>query len=173
MFSVNTNLGALAALQSLNNTQSELTATQNRVATGKKVSSASDNPAVFAIAQAMNDRLSGLAAVSDNLNFAQSVIGTAQAAATQISSQLASLKNTVTQGQQSGIDNATINNQITAILSNIDSIAKSATFNGVNIAGGTGTDNITGAAITTNMNVTQDMAGTTIAVASRTSPPPA
>ncbi|MDR3718528.1 MAG: flagellin [Bryobacteraceae bacterium] len=164
MFSVNTNVGALSALKSLSETQSELTATQNAVATGLKVSSASDNPAVYAIGQAMNARLAGLSAVSDNLNFAQSVISTAQAAATEISSQLATLKNTITQGQQSGIDATTINNQVTAILSNIDSIANSATFNGVNIVGGTGTDNITGAAITTSMNVTQDMQGTTLAV---------
>ncbi|MDR3440137.1 flagellin [Telmatospirillum sp.] len=164
MFSINTNVSALSALQSLSQTQTELTATENAVSTGLKVSSASDNPAVYAIGQAMNARLSGLSAVSDNLNFAQSVISTAQAAATEISSQLATLKNTVTQGQQSGIDATTIDNQITAILSNIDSIANSATFNGVNIVGGTGTDNITGAAISTSMNVTQDMQGTTLAV---------
>jgi len=165
MFSVNTNLGALAALQSLNATQASMTETQKQVATGQKVSSASDNPAVYAIAAAMNDRLAGQAAVSDNLNFAQSVVGVAQAAAAGISSQLATLKNTITQGQQAGIDSTTINNQITSILSNIDSIANSASFNGVNIAGGTGTDAITGAAIATTMNVTQDMAGNTFTVA--------
>jgi len=164
-FSVNTNLGALAALQSLDATQSALNETQTEVATGQKVSSASDNPAVYAISQAMNDRLSGLSAVSDNLNFAQSVVGVAQAAATDISSQLASLQNTITQGQQAGIDSTTIDSQITNILSNIDSIANSATFNGVNIAGGTGTDAMTGNTIATSMSVTEDIAGDTFSVA--------
>jgi flagellin len=165
MFSVNINVGALVALSSLDATQSALNGTQNEVATGQKVSSASDNPAVYAISQAMNARISGLSAVSDNLNFAQSVVGVAQAAATDISSQLASLQNTITQGQQAGIDSTTIDAQIANILSNVDSIANSATFNGVNIAGGTGTDAMTGAAIATNMNVTEDIAGNTFAVA--------
>lgn len=168
MFSVNTNVGALTALQSLAQTQTELTATQNAIATGQSVSSASDNPAIYAVGQAMNARIAGLSAVSSNLNFAQSVVSTAQAAATQISSQLATLKSTVTEGQQSGIDSATINSQISSILSDISSIADSATFNGVNIVGGTGTDNMTGAAIQDgDMLVTQDMSGDTFSVTSQ------
>mgnify|MGYP003365234023 CR=1 FL=1 len=166
MFSVNTNVGALAALQSLSQTQADLTSTQNAIATGQKVSSASDNPAIYAIGQAMNARIAGLSAVSDNLNFASSVITTAQSAATAISSQLATLKSTVTEGQQDGIDAKTINNQITSILTQINSIANSATFNGVNIVGGSGTDNITGSTYngTAGMNVVQDISGTTFKV---------
>ncbi|MGE6986625.1 flagellin, partial [Brevundimonas sp. NPDC029107] len=48
--SINTNAGALIALQNLNNTSRDLAVTQNRVNTGQKVSSAKDNGAIFAIA---------------------------------------------------------------------------------------------------------------------------
>ncbi|MEG2496830.1 MAG: flagellin, partial [Brevundimonas sp.] len=48
--SINTNRGALVALQTLNNTNKSLETTQNRVNTGLKVSSAKDNGAIFAIA---------------------------------------------------------------------------------------------------------------------------
>lgn len=165
MFSINTNVGALTALQSLSQTSSDLTATQNAIATGQSVSTASDNPAIFAIGQAMNARIAGLSAVSSNLNFAQSVVSTAQAAATQISSQLATLKSTVTEGQQSGVDSSTINAQISSILADISSIANSATFNGVNLVGGSGMDNITGEKIVSApMAVTQDMSGDTFTV---------
>ena len=47
MFSVNTNLGALSALSSLNNTQAMLQETQQQISTGKKVSQSSENPAVY------------------------------------------------------------------------------------------------------------------------------
>ena len=49
--SVNTNAGALVALQNLNATNSELTTVQGRINTGKKVGSAKDNGAIWAIAQ--------------------------------------------------------------------------------------------------------------------------
>ena len=49
--SVNTNNGALIALQNLNATNNELANVQGRINTGKKVSSAKDNGAIWAIAQ--------------------------------------------------------------------------------------------------------------------------
>ena len=164
MFSVNTNQSALNALQSLNMTQAALQQTQSAISTGKKVGSAQDNPAIYSISNTMNGEIQGLAAVSDNLNFSQSVIGVAQSAATQISSQLSSLKNTIISGTQTGIDTTTINNQITSVLTNINSFAQSATFNGVNIAGGTGTDPNTGAAISTTLTTTQDADGHNVKV---------
>ena len=44
--SVNTNVGALIALQNLNSTNSELQIVQSRINTGKKVASAKDNGAI-------------------------------------------------------------------------------------------------------------------------------
>jgi flagellin len=159
MFSVNTNLGAMAALQALAATQHALQHTQNEIATGQKVSQASDNPAVYAIAQTMQATISGLSAVSDNLNFAQSVVSVASSAGSDISSQLATLKNTVTAGQQTGIDATTINDQITAILSNIDAFASGATFNGVNVAGGT--------APSMTLSTTKDVSGDAISISAQ------
>ncbi len=154
MFSVNTNLNAMAALEALAATQSALSQTQSEIATGKKVGQASDNPAVYSIAQTMQDTISGLSAVSDNLNFAASVVSVASSAATDISSQLATLQNTVTTGQQSGISSTTIDNQISSILSNIDAFANGATFNGVNITTSAAT-----------LTTTKDASGGTISVA--------
>ncbi len=153
MFSVNTNLNAMAALEALAATQTALSQTQNEIATGKKVGQASDNPAVYAIAQTMQDTISGLSAVSDNLNFAASVVSVASSAAADISSQLATLQNAVTAGQQSGISSTIIDNQISAILSNIDAFAQGATFNGVNIT-----------TSTSGLTTTKDASGDTTSV---------
>jgi len=51
MNSVNTNVGAMVALQNLNATNTELATTQTRINTGLKVASAKDNGAIWAIAQ--------------------------------------------------------------------------------------------------------------------------
>lgn len=157
MFSVNTNLSAMAALSTLNNTQTMLQHTQQTIATGKKVSMSSDNPAIFDISNAMNADLSGLAAVSDNLSFGNATVSVATSAASQVSSALAQLKNTVVQAQQQGIDPTVMGSQITAILANIDQFSKSATFNGVNLLDGT----------SPTLTVVQDMKGSQISVANQ------
>lgn len=163
MFSVNTNLGAMAALQSLNATQSALKETQNEIPTGKKISSGTDNPAVYSISQTMQATVSGLSAVSDSLTFGTSVVGVAQTATSSISTLLQGLKATITQGQTSGMDTATINNSIKQVLSNIDEVAQSATFNGVNLTAtaGTGVGAIAGGNI---MSVVSNVAGSTISI---------
>ena len=53
MLSVNTNTGAMVALQYLNKTQSELATAQTAINTGLKVASAKDDGATYAIAQNM------------------------------------------------------------------------------------------------------------------------
>ncbi len=141
-FSINTNVGALAALQSLDSTQQSLNNTQNVIASGLLVGSASDNPAVYSISQTMQANISGLTAVQDNLSFGNSVLGVAAAAGSQISSQLATLQNTVTQAQQTGISSGTMNTQIKNILNNIDNFANNATFNGVNLLATSGTTGV-------------------------------
>jgi len=160
MFSVNTNLGAMAALNSLNMVEASLKETQNQISTGKKISSSSDNPAVYTIAQTMQANVQGLTAVADSLNFGTSVVSTALSAATQVGSVLAQLKNTITQGQQTGMDPVAVQASVTQMLKNIDQIAQSATFNGVNLTASSGSgvgashyklsvvDNVSGGAIT-------------------------
>ncbi len=78
--SINTNQGALIALQSLNQTNRDLGVTQNRINTGQKVSSAKDNGAVFAIATNQRAELGALDAVKGSLNRGQSIVDVALAA---------------------------------------------------------------------------------------------
>lgn len=64
--SVNTNVGAMVALQNLNRTNSDLQTTQNRINTGLKVANAKDNGATWAIAQNQRSAVSSLDAVKDS-----------------------------------------------------------------------------------------------------------
>ena len=78
--SVNTNVGALVALQNLNATNGELAKTQNRISTGLKVGSAKDNGATWAIAQNQRATSLSLNAVKDSLARGSSTIDVALAA---------------------------------------------------------------------------------------------
>ena len=78
--SVNTNAGALVALESLDATNSQLNTTQNRISTGLKVASATDNGATWAVAQNLRSTIGALGSVTDSLNRGISVADVAVSA---------------------------------------------------------------------------------------------
>ncbi|MCC7282344.1 MAG: flagellin, partial [Acetobacteraceae bacterium] len=131
--SINTNITAMAAIRSLSTIALDTQRTQARVESGLRINKANDDPAVFAIAQNMRADINAMSAVRDSLAFGKATLSVARDAATKISDELGKLKQTMTQGQQQGLDSAQINAQITNALANIDAYAKSATFNGVNL----------------------------------------
>ena len=71
--SINTNVGAMVALQNLNATGRDLKVTQDRVSTGLKVGSAKDNGAIWAIAQNQKANMQVLNATRNALQRTQSV----------------------------------------------------------------------------------------------------
>jgi hypothetical protein len=72
--SVNTNPGALIALQNLNATNAQLAITQTRINTGKKVANAKDNGAIWAIAQGQRADIGALGAVKSSLDRGSSAL---------------------------------------------------------------------------------------------------
>jgi flagellin len=133
LFSVNTNLGALAALQALNINQQAITEAQGQVSTGKKIGSAAADPAIYSISNTINANIAGLSAVSDSLNFGAQVVATASNGIAAVNSSLTQLQKTVTSSGTSGIDLTTLQSAVTATLSAINQYAGQATFNGVNL----------------------------------------
>jgi flagellin len=138
--SVNTNVNAMAAIQSLNMISSQMTSTQSAIESGLKVNSAADNPAVFTIAQGLRANVGALSAVSSNLSTAVATIQGQTQGATSISNTLNTLLQTVTQGLSETDPNAiaTTNANITNALNDIDAFAKASTINGVNLLSGSG-----------------------------------
>ncbi|HET6306612.1 MAG TPA: flagellin B, partial [Rhodopila sp.] len=96
--SVNTNINAMAAIQSLDQISNQMTSTQSAIESGLSVNSASDNPAVFTIAQGLRANVNALSAVSANLNTAVATVQAQTQGATAISDALQTLLKTVTQG---------------------------------------------------------------------------
>ena len=91
-FSVNTNTGALVALQYLTTTQAQLSQTQSAINSGLKVANARDDGAVYAIAQNQRGQVAGYTAVVNSINNGTSAIDVALSAGQSISDLLMQLK---------------------------------------------------------------------------------
>jgi flagellin len=134
--SVNTNVGAMAALQALNTTTKGLSTVQSRINTGLAVSSTKDDSASYTIAQDLRSDLGGLKAVSSSLSRAKSVTDVAIAGAEQISDVVNQMKSLATQASDAGATTETraaYNKDFTALRDQIDTIVNSADFNGTNL----------------------------------------
>ncbi|KRC79045.1 flagellin [Sphingomonas sp. Root241] len=142
-FSVNTNTGAMAALQSLTETNKGMSQVQSRINTGLNVSSTKDDSASYTIAQGLRGDMGGLKAVSSSLSRAKSVTDVAVAGAEQISDVVNQMKAKAYQSADAGIDSATrtaLNNDFVALRDQITTIVNSSDFNGTNLlkaSGGT------------------------------------
>jgi len=141
MLSVNTNYGASLALQSLQTTQKELEDVQGRITTGLKVADASDNGAIFAIAQGQRARLTSLTSIKEAMDRTGSAINVALAAGTAVGDILQQLKSKSVSAQAQDLTT----NQRNALQADFDNlrnqinqIVGSAQFNGLNLiaAGG-------------------------------------
>ncbi|WP_324751253.1 flagellin [Sphingomonas sp. LY54] len=135
-FSVNTNTGAMAALQSLTATNKGLGTVQNRINTGLSVASTKDDSASFTIAQTLRGEVGGLKAVSSSLNRAKSTVDVAVAGAEQISDIVNQMKSKALEASDDGLDaksRAAINADFTALKEQITTIIKSSEFNGSNL----------------------------------------
>jgi flagellin len=135
-FSVNTNVGAMAALQSLNETTRGLSQTQSRINTGLNVASTKDDSAKYAIAQKLRGDIGGLSAVTSSLSRAKSTVDVAVAGAEQVSDLINQMKSKATEASDAGLDvksRTAIGSDLVALKKQINSIVESSDFNGTNL----------------------------------------
>ena len=142
MLSVNTNVGAMIALQNLNKTNTEMMQTQSRINTGLAVATAKDNGGMYAIAQAMRGDVGALNAVGQSLNRAKSIVDVALAAGEAISDLIVQMKEKAVAAadlSQDTVSRTALNEDFVALRKQIDSIVTNASFNNVNIINNTTT----------------------------------
>ena len=141
-FSVNTNSGALVALQYLTATQGQLSQTQSHINSGLKVASARDDGAIYAIAQNQRGQVAGYSAVVNSINNGTSAIDVALSAGQSISDLLIQLKTKALAAADSSLDTASrnaLNANFTALRDQVATIVKNAVFNGFNLVDGSTT----------------------------------
>jgi flagellin len=138
MISVNTNVGAMIALQNLNATNADLATSQTRINTGLKVSSAKDNGAIWAIAQGQRGEVRALSAVQQSLDRGISAVDVALAAGESVSDLLLQMKEkalAATDETLSTTSREALNEDFEALRDQIASVVANAEFNGVNLLG--------------------------------------
>ena len=136
MLSVNTNTGAMIALQNLNRTNSDMMTTQNRINSGLAVGSAKDNGAIYAIAQNMRGDVASYKAVTQSLQRATSTVDVAVAAGEAISDLLIEMKEKALAASDTSLDTASrnaLNEDFKALRDQIATVVTNATFNGFNL----------------------------------------
>jgi flagellin len=142
MLTVNTNYGAMIALQNLNTTQGQLTQTENRISTGLAVGGPKENGAVWAVAQGMRADVMSLSAVTASLNNATSATDVAVSAGQSISDLLTQMKAKALAASDASLDQNSreaYNADFVALRDQITNIVNNASFNGINLINGSTT----------------------------------
>ncbi len=136
MSSILTNNSAMVALQTMKSISTNLSQTTAEISTGKRVASAKDNAAVWAISKVMEADVQGFQGISDSLSLGSSTIAVARQAAETVTSYLTQMKAKIVSAQESNVDRTKIQSDIVALKNQISSVVSAAQFNGLNLVDG-------------------------------------
>lgn len=157
MNSVNTNAGALVALQSLNRTNDEMSITQKRISTGLRVADAKDDGAAFAVAQKVRSDMSGLTSANEQLGGVKGIVDTTLSSLGKMSSTMNDIRATLTKLADTNIsatsdERKQYTAQLKAQITQVNNFITDATYNGQNMLGGAPATATAGVDITTIRN---------------------
>ncbi len=132
MSSLLTNTSAMVALQTLRTINADLDKTTNRVSTGLRVGSASDNAAYWSIATTLRSDNSSLGAVKDALGIGKSAVDTVQTGLDSVRTALQSVKDKLVAASQPGVDRGKLQTEISNLMGQIRGTADATVSGGVN-----------------------------------------
>ncbi|MDP3600524.1 MAG: flagellin [Bosea sp. (in: a-proteobacteria)] len=132
MTSLLTNTSAMTALQTLTQTNKNLAQSQNRIATGQRVSTASDNAAYWSIATTMRSDNKALGAVQDALGLGAATIDTMYTGLNGTVEVVSEIKAKLVAARTPGVDRDKIQSEIGELQKQLHNTADSAVFNGEN-----------------------------------------
>jgi len=136
---VGANIQAMQALSSLSNINERIGLHQLRLATGKKINSTEEDPAGYQIARGLERRRRGLEVALDNVGTAKNVMNIAEGGYQTIMDLLQTVKEKATQAADvslSSTQRSAINDQVSALITEIDAIVEETTFNGTALIDG-------------------------------------
>lgn len=136
MSSILTNNSAMIALQTLKSINTNLAKTQDEISTGKSVSNAKDNAAVWAISKVMEAEVSGFKAISSGLSLGAAAVATARDGAEAITDLLTQMRDKIVTAQGATADRGKLQSDVTALRDQIQTVIKGAQFNGLNLLDG-------------------------------------
>jgi flagellin len=162
--SINTNTGAMIALEALDSTNSQLNSVQKQISTGYRVSDATDDGAAYAVAQSVRSSVGALTTANQQLGGVQGLLSTTGSALNDVSNLMASMRDVLVNlasSAVSGNERTQYESQYQSLLANVKSDVQDASYNGQtligNITGSTGNFN--------NIAVVRNEVGSTYGIA--------
>jgi len=137
---INTNISALNALNALRDVNAKLALHQLRLATGRRIYSAGDDPAGRTFAKKLDSRARGLSVARDNIGDVQNLLSVAEGGINNISEILITMKEKVLQAANDTLgtsERTAVESQLDDLAAEIDQIVTSTTWGGVVLLSGT------------------------------------
>ena len=161
MVSINTNFSSLLAQNNTRQVNNELEKAMERLSSGLRINSASDDAAGLAIASRMESQVRGLQAAIKNANDGISVTQTAEGAMEEIGNILQRMRELAVQSandSNSDADRAYLQQEVAQLSDEITRISETTQFNGVNVLDGSYAGKTFQIGANANQSVTLDIA---------------
>ncbi|MGB8814323.1 MAG: flagellin [Paracoccaceae bacterium] len=142
MSSVLTNTSAMVALQTMKGINKGMSMVQGEIATGKSISTAKDNAAIWAISKVMESDVKGFKGISDSLALGSSTVAVGRKASETVTNLLTEIKGKIVASQEANVDRGKIQTDIGALRDQIKSVVGAAQFNGLNLVNNSNTVSI-------------------------------
>lgn len=139
MSSINTNLGAMVALDTLKGINKNLGMVQNEISTGKSINTAADNAAIWSISTVMETDVAAFEQIGNSLNLGSATVGVARSASEDIVGYLQDAKELIISAQEGNVDRDKIQTDIDELVKQVNSTVNAAQFNGQNLISSSGT----------------------------------
>src|ERR1700749_2517882 len=136
---LNTNLSSLVAQNSLTSSGATLSTALQQLSSGMRINAAADDAAGYAITQSMTSQINGINQASRNANDGVSLAQTASGALQEITDDLQTMRDLAVQSlnaTNSSQDRADLDQQFQQLKADVDNVAKTTSFNGVNLLDG-------------------------------------
>ncbi len=140
---VNTNIASLNAQRNLEGITSRLNTNYRRLSTGLRITTAADDAAGLAISERLRAQIRSIQQAKRNANDGISLVQTTEGALNEVSSIMIRMRELAIQannGSVSSSDRKTLNEEFSALISEVDRIAKSTRFNQISLLDGSATN---------------------------------
>jgi flagellin len=137
---LNTNIDAMNAQNSLSTSGSELSSALEQLSSGLRINTAADDAAGYAIVQGMTSQINGLNQAAQNANDGVSLAQTGAGALQEVTNDLQTMRDLAVESlnaTNSSEDRSDLNQQFQQLKADIDQVASTTAFNGVNLLDGT------------------------------------
>ena len=136
---LNTNIDSMVAQNSLSSSGTQLASALQQLSSGLRINTAADDAAGYAISQGMTSQINGLNQAAQNANDGVSLAQTASGALSEVTTDLQTMRDLAVESlnaTNSSQDRADLNAQFTQLAADINNVAATTQFNGVNLLDG-------------------------------------